>query len=183
LPKNCVENFFKKIDKKIQNRFFLDFFYHVFGRFSVRGVQKHDKKSRKKSDQPWYVFGLRGTNQPPQGPSLFFLSAPCERPWVAGWKRGAGFYFNCKERRRRSDAAAAAGPLPLQFLVPPLELPLPAASATTSSCRYQCSPTGSILVALSPESDLLTCLCRQSTTSNQSQDQNNQQVTSASAGN
>jgi hypothetical protein len=27
--------------QKIQNRFFLDFFNHVFGRFSVRGVQKH----------------------------------------------------------------------------------------------------------------------------------------------
>jgi hypothetical protein len=26
---------------------FFDFFYHVFGRFSVRGVQKHDKKPPK----------------------------------------------------------------------------------------------------------------------------------------
>jgi hypothetical protein len=26
----------------------------------------------KKSDQPWYFFGLRGTNQPPQGPSIRF---------------------------------------------------------------------------------------------------------------
>jgi hypothetical protein len=39
-------------------------FGHVFGRFSVRGVQKHDKKSRILLDQPWYFFGLRGTNQP-----------------------------------------------------------------------------------------------------------------------
>jgi hypothetical protein len=27
-------------------------FYHVFGRFSVRGVQKHENKSGTKSDQP-----------------------------------------------------------------------------------------------------------------------------------
>jgi hypothetical protein len=32
----------KKIDQKIQNRFFVPFcFNHVFGRFSVRGVQRH----------------------------------------------------------------------------------------------------------------------------------------------
>jgi hypothetical protein len=37
---------FTKIRPKIQNRFFLDF-SHVFGRFSVRGVQKHDKKPSK----------------------------------------------------------------------------------------------------------------------------------------
>jgi hypothetical protein len=42
------KSFYKKIDKKIPNRLFLDFVYHVFGCFSVRGVQKHDKKSRKK---------------------------------------------------------------------------------------------------------------------------------------
>jgi hypothetical protein len=48
LQTNRVEKFFKKIDKKIQNRLFLDFVYHVFGRFSVRGVQKHDKKISKK---------------------------------------------------------------------------------------------------------------------------------------
>jgi hypothetical protein len=77
----------KKIDKKIQNRFFLDFFNHVFGRFSVRGVKKHDKKSGKKSDQPWYFFGPRGTNQPRQGPSISFLECPSfiwrhHGPWL-----------------------------------------------------------------------------------------------------
>jgi hypothetical protein len=46
--KNRVEKFLQKIRPKIQNRFFLGFFYHVFGRFSVRGVQKHDKKISKK---------------------------------------------------------------------------------------------------------------------------------------
>jgi hypothetical protein len=44
--KHRVEKFLQKIRPKIQNqnRFFLDFFNHVVGRFSVRGVQKHDKK-------------------------------------------------------------------------------------------------------------------------------------------
>jgi hypothetical protein len=46
--KNRVEKFLQKNRKKIQNRFFSQFFSHVFGRFSVRGVQKHDKKSHKK---------------------------------------------------------------------------------------------------------------------------------------
>jgi hypothetical protein len=58
---------------------FSNFFYHVFGRFSVLGegsAKTRKKNLGKKSDQPWYFFGLRGTNQPPQGPSLFFLSAP-----------------------------------------------------------------------------------------------------------
>jgi hypothetical protein len=35
-----VEKFLPKNRLKTQNRLFLDFFYHVFGRFSVRGVQK-----------------------------------------------------------------------------------------------------------------------------------------------
>jgi hypothetical protein len=37
----------KNRPKKSQTGFFSILFYHVFGRFSVRGVQKHDKKSRK----------------------------------------------------------------------------------------------------------------------------------------
>jgi hypothetical protein len=46
--KNRVEKFLQKIRPKVQNRLFAIFFYHGFGRFSVRGVQKHDKKYRKK---------------------------------------------------------------------------------------------------------------------------------------
>jgi hypothetical protein len=45
--KSCRKVFTKKLKKnhlKIPNRFFLECFYHVFGRFSMRGVQKHDKK-------------------------------------------------------------------------------------------------------------------------------------------
>jgi hypothetical protein len=39
--KNCVEKFLPKNRQKIQNRFFDDFFYHVFGHFLVRGFFKH----------------------------------------------------------------------------------------------------------------------------------------------
>jgi hypothetical protein len=74
-PKNRVENLFKKIDNKIPNQFFLDFFYHVFGRFSVRGVQKHEKKTRKNLTSPVLFWPPR--NQPTTwGSVTFFLSAP-----------------------------------------------------------------------------------------------------------
>jgi hypothetical protein len=46
--KNRVEKLLQKIRPKVQNRLFLDFFNHVFGRFSVRGGPKHDKKISEK---------------------------------------------------------------------------------------------------------------------------------------
>jgi hypothetical protein len=71
--KSCRKVFPKKSTKKSKTDFFSILFNHVFGRFSVRGVQKHDKKFRgKKSDQSWYFFGPQGTNQPRQGPSFVF---------------------------------------------------------------------------------------------------------------
>jgi hypothetical protein len=55
--------------QKIQNRFFLILFNRVFGRFSVRGVQKHDKKYRENLTNP--------RNQPTTSKSvIFFLRAP-----------------------------------------------------------------------------------------------------------
>jgi hypothetical protein len=50
------KSFRKEIAKKMTKNpkpFFSRFFYHVFG---------HDKKIEKKTDQPWYFLGLRGTN-------------------------------------------------------------------------------------------------------------------------
>jgi hypothetical protein len=38
------KSFYKKLDKNRKPIFF-DLFYHVFGRFSVRGVQKYDKRN------------------------------------------------------------------------------------------------------------------------------------------
>jgi hypothetical protein len=46
LQKKSCQNILKR--QKIQNRFFSILFYHVLGRFSVRGVQKHDEKSPQK---------------------------------------------------------------------------------------------------------------------------------------
>jgi hypothetical protein len=43
--KSCRKAFSKKSTKKTPD-FFSIAVYHVFGSFSVRGVQKHDKKSR-----------------------------------------------------------------------------------------------------------------------------------------
>jgi hypothetical protein len=42
------KSFYKKIDQKSQTDFF-SIFWCVFGRFSVKGVQKHDKKISKKN--------------------------------------------------------------------------------------------------------------------------------------
>jgi hypothetical protein len=81
--KGVSKRFYQKNDKKNKTGFF-SIFYHVYGRFSVRGGQKHDKKSPKKTDQPWYFFGLRATNQPRQGPSFVFLRAPCLRAAAKG---------------------------------------------------------------------------------------------------
>jgi hypothetical protein len=69
--KNIVSKSFYKKNRQKSKTVFSRLFYHVSGRFSMRGVQKHDKKSGK-TDQTWYFFGLRGTNQP-RGPSCFFL--------------------------------------------------------------------------------------------------------------
>jgi hypothetical protein len=56
--KNTTKNVFTKNRQKIPNRFFSVFVYHVFGRFSVRGVQKHDKKIPNKLIWPWSFLGL-----------------------------------------------------------------------------------------------------------------------------
>jgi hypothetical protein len=75
--KSCGKYFTKKSEKNpkpIVSRLFLSRFWAFLG----EGVKQQDKKYRKKSDQPWYFLGLRGTNQPRQGPS-FFVWAPCAR--------------------------------------------------------------------------------------------------------
>jgi hypothetical protein len=69
--KNRVEKFYKKIDKKSKTDFF-SIFLSRFWAFLGEGSSKTRLKNlTKKTDQPWYFFGLRGTNQPPQGPSIF----------------------------------------------------------------------------------------------------------------
>jgi hypothetical protein len=67
LQKNRVEKFYK-------TDFFSIYFNRVLGRFSVRGVQKHDKKYRKNKTIP----GPFLASDPPthHGGHRFFLAAP-----------------------------------------------------------------------------------------------------------
>jgi hypothetical protein len=44
------QSFYRKFDQKSKTDFFSDLFSHILGRFSIRLLQKHDKKYRKKSD-------------------------------------------------------------------------------------------------------------------------------------
>jgi hypothetical protein len=68
------KSFPKKFDQKSQTDFFSILFYYVFGRFSVRGVQKHDKKIPKNKSDPSPVLA----SDPPTytGVTGFFLAAP-----------------------------------------------------------------------------------------------------------
>jgi hypothetical protein len=52
--KNVSKSFYflQNNRQKIQNRFFVGFVYHVFGLFSVRGVQKHQKENIGKKPDP-----------------------------------------------------------------------------------------------------------------------------------
>jgi hypothetical protein len=62
------QSFYKKIDKKSKTEFF-SIFLSRFGAFLGEGSSKTRYKNltqTQKSDQPWYFFGLRGTNQPPK---------------------------------------------------------------------------------------------------------------------
>jgi hypothetical protein len=78
--KSCRKFLYKKSDKKSKTDFFLIFFYHVFGRFSMRGVQKHDKKYRKnKSDPSPFSYSDPPTHH--GGPRFFLVAGPL-RPRV-----------------------------------------------------------------------------------------------------
>jgi hypothetical protein len=52
LQNKSSKSLYKKFDQKSKTEFFSNFSYHVFGRFSVRGVKKHDKKYRKNKSDP-----------------------------------------------------------------------------------------------------------------------------------
>jgi hypothetical protein len=76
--KNRVEKFLQKIDQKPKTDLFA-FFYHVFGRFSVRGVKKHGKKIDKINLTLVLFWPL--THPPTTGLTDFFLAAPCPPPF------------------------------------------------------------------------------------------------------
>jgi hypothetical protein len=69
------KSFYKKFDQKSKTDFFSNFIYHVFGRFSMRGVQKHEKKNLKRNLT--LVLFRTLTHPPTTGVTDFFLPAPC----------------------------------------------------------------------------------------------------------
>jgi hypothetical protein len=78
-----------KNPKPIFSRFSF-FFYHVFGRFSVRGVQKHDKKISKKNltSPGTFLASEEPTNH--VGVRHFFFECPL-RP-AGATQQPAGIY-------------------------------------------------------------------------------------------
>jgi hypothetical protein len=68
------QSFSKKSTKKSKTDFFSIFFYHVFGRFSVRGVQKHEKKiSKKNLTSPGTFLASEEPTNHPKARHFFFL--------------------------------------------------------------------------------------------------------------
>jgi hypothetical protein len=71
---NRVEKLLQKNRQKKRNRFFSVLFYHVFGHFSVRGVQKyHTQISKNKSDPGPFLASDPPTHH---GPPIFSGAAP-----------------------------------------------------------------------------------------------------------
>jgi hypothetical protein len=74
LPKQIVsKGFYKKIDQKPKTDFFPIVLITFLGRFSVRGVQKHDKEYRRKSDPGPFLASDPPTHH---GGHRFFLGRP-----------------------------------------------------------------------------------------------------------
>jgi hypothetical protein len=70
------KSFYKKFDQKSKTDFFSIFVYHVFGRFSVRGVQKHDTKISEKINLTLVLFWPL-THPPTTGVTdFFFIGGP-----------------------------------------------------------------------------------------------------------
>jgi hypothetical protein len=83
--KSCRKVFYQKIDQKSKTDFFSNLFNHVFGRFSMRGVQKHDKKISEKNLA--LVLFRTLTHPPTTGvPGFFFCRPLAQNP--AGQRGG-----------------------------------------------------------------------------------------------
>jgi hypothetical protein len=75
LQKNRAEKFLQKDRQKSKTDFLSIFVYHVFGRLSVRRVQKQQKNTEKNKSDP----GVFMTSDPPThhgGDRIFFLGGP-----------------------------------------------------------------------------------------------------------
>jgi hypothetical protein len=101
------KSFYKKIDKKSKTDFFSILFYHVFGRFSVRGVQKHGKKNSQKNltNPGSFLASEEPTNHPKARQSVCVPLGRCcflprsglriffpQRRAVAPWRSSPGTY-------------------------------------------------------------------------------------------
>jgi hypothetical protein len=75
--KTRVETFVQNNRQKNLNPFFSRFSFITFKGVSRGGDFKNKTKNRGKSDQPWYFFGIRGTNH--VGVRHLFLRAACSR--------------------------------------------------------------------------------------------------------
>jgi hypothetical protein len=73
--KNIVsKSFYKKFDQKSKTDFFSICFYHVFGRFSARGVQKNDKNNLEKNKSDPIPFSYSGPPTHHGGHRPFFFA-------------------------------------------------------------------------------------------------------------
>jgi hypothetical protein len=70
--KNRVEKFLQKKSTKNPKPIFFDLFYHVLGRFSVRGVKKHHKRISKKITLTLVLFWPLTHPPTTQGSPVFF---------------------------------------------------------------------------------------------------------------
>jgi hypothetical protein len=74
--KSCRKVFTKNSTKNPKPTFSRFFFNHVFGRFSMRGVQKHDKKNIEKNKSDPSPFSYFDPPTHHGGHRFFFLAAP-----------------------------------------------------------------------------------------------------------
>ena len=135
--KIASKSFYKKNEQKNPKPYFSRFFFITFlgvSRFSVRGVQKHEKKLEKKlekkSDQltspgTRVLFWLRGTNQPRQAPRSVVRGpwSVVRRPSAVG---GSGFF--------------------LVRVLPSAQCPVPVPLAP---CTCTCTPSHPISISIS----------------------------------
>jgi hypothetical protein len=74
--KSCRKKFTKNLTKNPKPTFSRKYFYHVFGRFSMRGVKKHDKKKNRKNKSHASPFSYSDPPTHHGGARFFFWAAP-----------------------------------------------------------------------------------------------------------
>jgi hypothetical protein len=89
--KSCRKVSTKNSTKNPKPTFSRFFFYHVFGRFSVRGVQKHDKKYRKKFKSDPSPFSYSDPPTHHGGHRFLFYWRPLGKCTATGGAGGAFF--------------------------------------------------------------------------------------------